>query len=223
MKEVTAPVIATTLVMVAVFVPVATMAGITGRLYQQFAVTIVVSVLISSVNALSLSPALCSVLLRKPTPMGGPLGRFFGRFNRAFDRTTGKYMGFTQVVARKLTRSMLFVGVLVVGLVMLGGAIPGGFLPEEDQGYFYVNIQLPEAASLQRTDEVCAQVERILSEVPGIGFCRFTETDVVRHLLVKRIISAYERAERSAAEEQRNPDPEATNGPGGSGEEEDHS
>ena len=168
MKEVTAPVIATTLVMVAVFVPVATMAGITGRLYQQFAVTIVVSVLISSVNALSLSPALCSVLLRKPTPMGGPLGRFFGRFNRAFDRTTGKYMGFTQVVARKLTRSLLFVGVLVVGLVMLGGAIPGGFLPEEDQGYFYVNIQLPEAASLQRTDEVCAQVERILSEVPGI-------------------------------------------------------
>ncbi|HPF67920.1 MAG TPA: efflux RND transporter permease subunit [Flavobacteriales bacterium] len=168
MKEVTAPVIATTLVMVAVFVPVATMAGITGRLYQQFAVTIVVSVLISSVNALSLSPALCSVLLRKPTPMGGPLGRFFGRFNRAFDRTTGRYMGFTQVVARKLTRSLLFVGVLVVGLVMLGGAIPGGFLPEEDQGYFYVNIQLPEAASLQRTDEVCAQVERILSEVPGI-------------------------------------------------------
>ncbi|HRW89936.1 MAG TPA: efflux RND transporter permease subunit, partial [Flavobacteriales bacterium] len=151
MKEVTAPVIATTLVMVAVFVPVATMAGITGRLYQQFAVTIVVSVLISSVNALSLSPALCSVLLRKPTPMGGPLGRFFGRFNRAFDRTTGRYMGFTQVVARKLTRSLLFVGVLVVGLVMLGGAIPGGFLPEEDQGYFYVNIQLPEAASLQRT------------------------------------------------------------------------
>ena len=168
MKEVTAPVIATTLVMVAVFVPVATMAGITGRLYQQFAVTIVVSVLISSVNALSLSPALCSVLLRKPTPMGGPLGRFFGGFNRAFDRTTGKYMGFTQVVARKMVRSLVFVGVLVLGTALLGGAIPGGFLPEEDQGYFYVNIQLPEASSLQRTEEVSLQVERILSEVPGI-------------------------------------------------------
>ena len=168
MKEVTAPIIATTLVMVAVFVPVATMAGITGKLYQQFAVTIVVSVLISSVNALSLSPALCAVLMRKHSPMGGPLGRFFAGFNRMFDRSTDSYMGFTQVVARKLTRSMLFVGVMILAVVLLGRAVPGGFLPEEDQGYFYVNIQLPEAASLQRTDEVCAQVERILGEVPGV-------------------------------------------------------
>ncbi|MBX2979686.1 MAG: efflux RND transporter permease subunit [Flavobacteriales bacterium] len=168
MKEVTAPIIATTLVMVAVFVPVATMAGITGKLYQQFAVTIVVSVLISSVNALSLSPALCAVLMRPHGTTGGPLGRFFAGFNRVFDRSTNRYMGFTQVVARKITRSMVFVGVLVLGVLLLGRAVPGGFLPEEDQGYFYVNIQLPEAASLQRTDEVCAQVERILAEVPGV-------------------------------------------------------
>lgn len=168
MKEVTAPVIATTLVMVAVFVPVASMAGITGRLYQQFAITIVVSVLISSVNALSLSPALCSVLLKKPAPMGGPLGRFFARFNTAFDRTTGKYLGFTQVVARKMTRSMVFVGVVVLAVVLLGGSIPGGFIPEEDQGYFFVNIQLPDAASLQRTDEVARQIESILDEVDNV-------------------------------------------------------
>ena len=109
MNEVTAPVIATTLVLVAVFIPVAVMGGITGRLYQQFAITVAVSVVFSSVNALTLSPALCSLLLRKQKPYGGPLGMFFSIFNKAFDRSTKAYMGFTRIVARKIIRGVIFI------------------------------------------------------------------------------------------------------------------
>ncbi|MCB0795322.1 MAG: efflux RND transporter permease subunit, partial [Flavobacteriales bacterium] len=163
MKEVSAPIIATSLVLVAVFVPVANMAGITGRLYQQFAITIAVSVIISSINALSLSPALCGLLLRKPEPVGGPLGRFFAGFNRLFDRSSERYMGFARIVSRKLTRSAVFIGIVVALAAVFGSQVPGGFVPEEDQGYFYIHVQLPDAASLQRTDEVMRMLERDLS------------------------------------------------------------
>ena len=164
MKEVTAPVIATTLVLIAVFVPVAAMGGITGSLYQQFAITIAVSVAFSSVNALTLSPALCSLLLRKQEPYKGLLGKFFSVFNSQFERSTEKYMSFTNVVARKINRGLVFIGITVVLLLVIGRFVPGGFIPEEDMGYLFVNIQLPNAASLQRTDVVAKQVEQILKK-----------------------------------------------------------
>ncbi|MCK5907817.1 MAG: efflux RND transporter permease subunit, partial [Flavobacteriales bacterium] len=170
MAEVTAPVIATTLVLVAVFIPVAGMAGITGSLYQQFAITIAISVVFSSVNALSLTPALCGILLKEPEPYKGILGKFFAWFNRMFDKTTVSYMSFTNVVARKTKRGMVFIGVIVVGIVIIGKVLPGGFIPSEDQGYFYINIQLPDGSSLQRTLETAKQVEAIVSKYPEVEF-----------------------------------------------------
>jgi len=170
MRKVTAPIIATTLVMVAVFIPVAAMAGITGALYQQFAITIVVSVLVSSVNALSLSPALCSLLLKEPKPYKGPLGWFFGKFNKGMDKTTDSYMSFTNIVGRKLKRSVIFILVMTVGAGIFGSLVPGGFMPEEDMGYFYVNVQLPNAASLQRSDVVTKDIENILKDIPEVEY-----------------------------------------------------
>lgn len=170
MRKVTAPVIATTLVLVAVFIPVAGMAGITGLLYQQFAITIVVSVLVSSVNALTLSPALCSLLLKEPKPYKGPLGWFFKKFNKGMDKTTESYMSFTNVVSRKLKRSVVFIVVLTAGAALFGKLVPGGFIPEEDMGYFYVNYQLPDAASLQRSDEIADKVESILLKYAEVKY-----------------------------------------------------
>jgi len=162
MQKVTAPVIATTLVLIAVFIPVAGMAGITGLLYQQFAITIVVSVLVSSVNALTLSPALCSILLKKPKPYKGPLGWFFKKFNKGMDKTTESYMSFTSIVGRKLKRSVVFIVILTVGAALFGKLVPGGFIPEEDMGYFFINYQLPDAASIQRSDVIAEKVEDIV-------------------------------------------------------------
>ena len=170
MAKVTAPVIATTLVLIAVFIPVAGMAGITGLLYQQFAITIVVSVIVSSVNALTLSPALCSILLKEPKPYGGPLGWFFKKFNQGMDKTTDSYMNFTNVVSRKLKRSVVFIVIVSIAAGVFGTMVPGGFIPEEDMGYFFVNIQLPDAASLQRADVVSQEVEKILAEYEEIEF-----------------------------------------------------
>jgi HAE1 family hydrophobic/amphiphilic exporter-1 len=170
MRKVTAPVIATTLVLIAVFIPVAGMAGITGILYQQFAITIVVSVIVSSVNALTLSPALCSILLKKPEPYGGPLGWFFGKFNKWMGKTTDQYMNFTTVVSGKIKRGVVFIIILTIGAGIFGKLVPGGFIPEEDMGYFYVNIQLPNAASLQRTDEVGSVIEDILLDYPEVKY-----------------------------------------------------
>ncbi|MEJ2195955.1 MAG: efflux RND transporter permease subunit, partial [Ignavibacteriaceae bacterium] len=170
MSKVTAPVIATTLVLIAVFIPVAGMAGITGILYQQFAITIVVSVIVSSVNALTLSPALCSLLLKEPKPYGGPLGWFFKKFNGGMDKSTDAYMSFTNVVSRKIKRGIVFLIIMTIAAVFFGKLVPGGFIPEEDMGYFYVNIQLPNAASLQRTSVVSEQIEKILLEYPEVQF-----------------------------------------------------
>ena len=164
MKEVTAPVIATTLVMVAIFIPVAVMGGITGRLYQQFAITVAVSVVFSSVNALTLSPALCGLLLRKQKPIRGPLGAFFKLFNTVFDKSTVVYTGFTRIVTRRIAIGLVFMAVLTGGLVFLGKLIPGGFMPSEDMGYLMVNIQLPDAASMQRTNAVTEKVDQIIKK-----------------------------------------------------------
>jgi HAE1 family hydrophobic/amphiphilic exporter-1 len=170
MAKVTAPVIATTLVLIAVFIPVAGMAGITGILYQQFAITIVVSVIVSSINALTLSPALCSLLLKEPKPYGGPLGWFFKKFNGGMDKSTDAYMSFTNVVSRKIKRGLVFLVIMTIAAVFFGKLVPGGFIPEEDMGYFYVNIQLPNAASLQRTSVISEKIEKILLDYPEVQF-----------------------------------------------------
>ena len=170
MKEVSAPVIATTLVLVAVFLPVAAMGGITGRLYQQFAITVTISVIFSSINALTLSPALCSLLLKKPQSYRGLLGKFFGWFNRVFDRSTDSYMSFTNIITGKIKRGLLFILLMVFGILLLGRLLPGGFMPEEDMGYLMVNIQLPDAASLQRSDMVAKKVEKIIENYTEVEF-----------------------------------------------------
>jgi len=170
MNKVTAPVIATTLVLIAVFIPVAGMAGITGLLYQQFAITIVVSVIVSSVNALTLSPALCSILLKEPKPYKGILGWFFGKFDQGMAKATDSYMSFTNVVARKLKRGVIFILLMTLGVAIFGGLVPGGFIPEEDMGYFFINMQLPNAASLQRSDVIAKEIEKIVLNDPDIKY-----------------------------------------------------
>ncbi len=170
MQKVTAPIIATTLVLVAVFIPVAAMAGITGRLYQQFAITIVISVLVSSVNALSLSPALASILLKEEKPYKGVLGKTFGAFNKFMGKTTDSYMSFTNVVTRKIKRSLIFMVIVTAAAALFGKLVPGGFIPEEDMGYLFVNIQLPNAASLQRSDAVAKDIEDIVMSFPEVEY-----------------------------------------------------
>ncbi|MGH7495872.1 MAG: efflux RND transporter permease subunit [bacterium] len=169
MEEVSGPVVAIALILAAVFVPVGFIGGITGRLYQQFAITIAISVIFSAFNALTLSPALAAMLLKgKGEAKRSPLQPFYNWFNKVFDKFTGGYLSFTGILVRKIGRSMVFIGVLVVVLVFLLQRVPTGFVPEEDNGYFLINVQLPDASSLQRTDEVCRKIEAILSETPGI-------------------------------------------------------
>ena len=168
MSEVSGPVVAIALILTAVFLPTAFIPGITGRLYQQFAVTIAVSVLLSAFNALTLSPALSALLLRPKKPARGPLGAFFRGFNRIFERATDGYVHWCGVLIRKSARAMLLLVGVTVLAGLLGSRLPGGFLPEEDQGYLYLAVQLPNAASLQRTDAVCRRVEQILAETPGV-------------------------------------------------------
>jgi hydrophobe/amphiphile efflux-1 (HAE1) family protein len=169
MKEVSGPIVATSLTLMAVFVPVAAMGGITGRLYQQFAITIAISVAISSINALTLSPALCAMLLRPPSEQKKSwLQPFYDWFNQAFKRLTGSYMTVATLFSRRLVLSVLFLLGITVAMSGLFGLVPGGFVPEEDQGYFLVNVQLPDAASLERTDQVTRKVEELLVNTTGV-------------------------------------------------------
>src|SRR5688572_9490950 len=168
MKEVSAPVIGIALILSAVFVPVAFLGGLTGQMYQQFALTIAISVLLSAFCALSLAPALCAMFLRAPKPARGPLGKFFGWFNRAFDRTTNAYISTSRLLVRRSILTIVIVAAVAVGAGLFGGALPAGFIPEEDQGIFGVNVTLPPAASLERTGKVLSQVEQILSKTEGV-------------------------------------------------------
>ena len=171
MKEVSGPIVATSLALIAVFVPVAAMAGITGRLYQQFAITIAISVAISSINALTLSPALSAMLLKPPSEQKKSfLQPFYDRFNRVFERATGGYMHFAGMFTRRLAISLGFLVIVVVLMSGLFSAVPGGFVPEEDEGYLLVNVQLPDAASLERTDKVVGQIENILQGIDGVQY-----------------------------------------------------
>ena len=168
MKEVSGPVVAIALILCAVFLPVAFMSGVTGALYQQFAVTIAVSVVFSAINALTLSPALSALLLRRPTPGRGPLAWFFGVFNRTFDRITAAYGAVVGGLVRKAVRSMLLLAAVIGGIWALGKEVPGGFIPDEDKGYLFVAVELPDASSLQRTDALLAQVEEAVVATPGV-------------------------------------------------------
>src|SRR5213594_3027519 len=170
MDEVSGPVVAIALVMAAVFIPTAFIPGITGRMYQQFAVTIAVSVLISAFNALTLSPALSALLLRPRRETRGPLGAFFRGFNRWFARATNGYVGACGHLIRKSALSMILLVVVAVFAGLIGSRLPGGFVPDEDQGYFFVNAQLPLAASLDRTAAVNDKLDAIFKTTPGIKY-----------------------------------------------------
>lgn len=168
MKEVSGPVVAIALILAAVFIPTAFISGITGRLYQQFAITIAISVLFSAFNALSLSPALSALLLKPRKRRRGPLGAFFRWFNRVFKRTTDGYVNFSALLIRKWVFSFVFLALITVLAVFVGGKLPTSFLPEEDQGYLFVAMQLPDAASLQRTSDAARDVEKVLMNTPGV-------------------------------------------------------
>lgn len=168
MQEVSGPVVAIGLVLCAVFVPVAFMGGVTGQLYSQFALTIAVAVVFSVINALTLSPALSAMLLKKPELPRGPLGAFFRGFNRFFDWLSHSYGRIVAGLVRKAAFSMLMLAAVMGGIWGLGKAVPGGFIPDEDKGYLFVAVQLPEGASLQRSDEVLKQVEQIVTNTHGV-------------------------------------------------------
>ncbi|MGH7184607.1 MAG: efflux RND transporter permease subunit, partial [Nitrospiraceae bacterium] len=187
MEQVSGPVVAIALILAAVFVPTAFIPGITGRLYQQFAVTIALSVVISAFNALTLSPALCALLLRPKKPARGPLGWFFGWFNKWFGRTTDGYVNICGHLIRKAGMSMLLLLGFVVMAGWFGTQLPTGFLPMEDQGFVYLNVQLPEASSLQRTDQLCKQIEAILQDTPGVKYA----TTVAGFSLLSSVSTTY--------------------------------
>src|SRR5262249_21710393 len=152
----------------AVFVPVGFMGGITGRLYQQFAITIAISVLLSVINALTLSPALAAMLLKAPTAKRTLLTPFYNGFNKVFGVTTDAYVSFSGILARRVVRSRAFVAIRIVALLCLVRTLPAGFVPEEDQGFLLVNTLLPDASSLERTDAVMKKAEAVLKKTEAV-------------------------------------------------------
>jgi HAE1 family hydrophobic/amphiphilic exporter-1 len=187
MGELSGPVVGIALVLASVFVPTAFIPGITGRLYQQFALTIAISVMLSAFNALTLSPALSALLLRPKKPTRGPLGKFFGYFNRYFERSTDGFVRSSGALIRKAA-------VVMVLLVVAGGAawlfsahLPTSFLPDEDQGYLFINMQLPNSASLERTSAAAKQVEKVLADTPGVQYT----TSVVGFSLLSYVRTSY--------------------------------
>src|SRR5438445_6179461 len=170
-EEVSGPVISIALILASVFIPVALVSGIQGRLNKQFAVTIAVSVIISAFNALTLSPALAAMMLRPRKEAHGPLAPFFRGFNRGYNRLTEGYVGVCRALIRKSAFSLLFLALAAAGAGLFGKRLPSGFLPEEDQGFLYIGVQLPYAASLERTVAICKQVEEIALATPGVKAC----------------------------------------------------
>jgi HAE1 family hydrophobic/amphiphilic exporter-1 len=187
MEEVAGPVVAIALILAAVFVPTIFIPGITGRLYQQFAVTTAISVGFSAFNALSLSPALAALLLRPRKESRGPLARFFKWFNRVFGNATSGYVHWSSVLIRKSLVTLVILLVVSLAAVGLGAKLPASFLPEEDQGYVYLNVQLPLAASLERTGDVCKKIEDILKNTPGVKYY----TTVLGFSLLSQVQSTY--------------------------------
>lgn len=183
MSEVQGPVIAIALILAAVFIPVAFMSGVTGRLYQQFALTIAVSVLISAFNALTLSPALSAMLLKPREESKGFFGRLGDRFNRWFGAMTEGYVSVNRMLIRKIAIPLVLLAGVAACSGVLGSRIATGFIPEEDNGYAMIGVQLPDAASMQRTRAVFAKINDILGKTEGVrfyngfaGFSFFTRT-----------------------------------------------
>ena len=170
MAELSGPVIAIALVLSSVFVPTAFIPGITGRLYQQFAVTIAISVVLSAFNALTLSPALAGLMLRPKVQSHGLLSKFFDRFNHLFGRGTEIYVRLCGGVIRKGVLALVVIAAFAVGAGFFSRLLPSSFLPDEDQGYIYVSMQLPNAASLERTAEASRSVENVLASTPGVEY-----------------------------------------------------
>ncbi len=170
MEELSGPVIGIALVLSAVFVPTIFIPGITGRLYQQFALTIAISVVLSAFNALTLSPALAALLLRPKKKSRGPLAKFFAWFNRIFGSATELYLRLSGALIRKSALALVALAVFGVAGVFFGRFLPSSFLPDEDQGYAFINMQLPNAASLERTAAASRQVEDILAHTPGVQY-----------------------------------------------------
>jgi hydrophobic/amphiphilic exporter-1 (mainly G- bacteria), HAE1 family len=171
MEEVAGPVVAIGLVLSAVFLPTVFIPGITGKLYQQFAVTIAISMMISVFVALSLSPALSALILKPRKQARGLLGKFYAWFNDMFGKSTNGYVRLCGTLIRKSAMSLIFLGIVTLLVGVLGKGLPGGFLPEEDQGYFYAGIQLPNASSLQRTGAAIKDMEKIIMDTPGVEYC----------------------------------------------------
>jgi hydrophobic/amphiphilic exporter-1 (mainly G- bacteria), HAE1 family len=170
MDELSGPVVGIALVLASVFVPTAFIPGITGRLYQQFAVTIAISVILSAFNALTLSPALASLLLKPKKETRGPLGKFFGWFNVYWDRSTDSFVRWSGDLIRKSAVVMVLLVVAGVAAWFFSNHLPTSFMPDEDQGYLYINMQLPNAASMERTGEAAKQVEAMLAKTPGVQY-----------------------------------------------------
>src|SRR6516225_5448256 len=168
MKEVTAPVVSVAIILAAVFIPMGFQSGITGRLNKQFALTIAVSVLFSAFNALTLSAALSALLLRPRRESKGLLARFFGGFNRVFERARDKYVGISGLLIRKAVIGLVILAGFFALAAFTGQRVASGFLTEEDQGFLFLNVQLPDAASLERTDAVCRKVDAILAKTPEV-------------------------------------------------------
>ena len=187
MEELSGPVVGIALVLSAVFVPTAFIPGITGRLYQQFAVTIAISVILSAFNALTLSPALAALLLRPREESHGLLRRFFDWFNRVFERATEGYVSWSGVLLKKTAVVVVLLLVFCVAAGFFANRVPSSFLPDEDQGYAYVNLQLPNGASLERTSQAAAQIENILANTPGVKYT----TSVIGFSLLSFVRTSY--------------------------------
>ncbi len=170
MKNVASPIVATTVVLLAVFIPVSFTGGITGRLFQQFSVTIAVSVVISAFNALTLSPALCALLLRRREP---PKKGFFAAFNRWFARRIDKYTAFTPTLIRHVARTGVFIAAVLAVIFLVWRKLPAGFLPEEDQGYVMVMVSTPEASSLQVTQKAMIRADEVIRTLPEVASTSF--------------------------------------------------
>src|SRR5437868_10342192 len=170
MQEVSGPVIGIVLVLSAVFVPTVFIPGITGRLYQQFAVTIAISVILSAFNALTLSPALAALLLKPKKESDGLLRRFFAWFNRVFGRATEGYLRWSGALIRRSAIAIVLLAAAGAGAAFFSSHVPASFLPGEDQGYLFMHLQLPNASSLERTEAACAKVEDILMHTPGVKY-----------------------------------------------------
>ncbi|HXN27288.1 MAG TPA: multidrug efflux RND transporter permease subunit [Candidatus Acidoferrales bacterium] len=187
MEELSGPVVGIALVLAAVFVPTIFIPGITGRLYQQFALTIAISVMLSAFNALTLSPALSALLLRSKKETRGPLGKFFRVFNRYWERSTDSFVRWSGDVIRKGALVLVLLAVAGGAAWLLGKHLPTSFLPDEDQGYLYINMQLPNAASLERTSAAAKQVEKVLANTPGVQYT----TSVVGFSLLSYVRTSY--------------------------------